>query len=441
MTTMDGFVSTCLDIRDGMMFYDRELLLTSYSSTLELLLVSTLFWAGLESSDEAEEAEARMGEALSGLRKELSESLLPLDVQALGERYLNGPGWALEQRFPMYIELFQVYRSGAYDPNDDVDRLLITVQKQFLQGLWEEGLHTLAQVGSQVMRGAHLRPIWFRIGHARLQLYLAGIQTMANNFSVAPYFSFPFEDAATERQKRSTVGGSVVVDLGAFRNDRSDKGSFTDRRIVIEPDQLDRWLDQLVDPAVTVEKVADGLSPYRDKVAPILGEAARSSADGEAADSTVGARALQILALWGSREGAEAALNVLAEADPWDSVFEEGLRCLRSLGHKAVPSIRRYLRGQRQDGPLMAVLADTLSKGRPSKRVAGLLREIFDSTHWGHGREVAAMALTRMGTGEDIQNIRHAMEKAPRDASPYMQSLQETLANMEGRVDGSGDYS
>ena len=68
---------------------------------------------------------------------------------------------------------------------------------------------------------------------------------MVNNFKVAPYFGFPFEDIATERQKRTKVGNNVVVDLGAFRNFRREITGYTDLRIVLDQDEYDRFFEEL----------------------------------------------------------------------------------------------------------------------------------------------------------------------------------------------------
>lgn len=425
MTTLDGFVSTCLEIRDSMLFYDKELLLTAFGSTLELLVVSALYWSGLESEQDLQEANERMNTAMKNLRSELSQSVLPMDVHYLGEQYLRGNGWALELRSPLYVKTFSEYINGS-ESSEPVDVCLQRAQELFLRGENKEALGYTALVGAQVLRGAHIRPIWFRVGHPRLQLHLAGLQTMANNFSVAPYFSFPFEDVTTERKKRKRNLGGTVVDLGAFRNFRRDAAGYTDRRIVIEPDDLDRCLERLQEDDVDIAELRKSLEPYRSQVIPILQGAAKAWVGGGEDEPLISRRALQILTHWGEKATADAALDVLVHSDPWDSMFQESLHALQTLGHKAVPAVRRFTK-ERPEGPLPILLADTLSRGRPSKRVTSLLRELFERSQWGKGREVIGAALARMGGPEEVAYLRRIMDEDPAEPRSLMDELQTIL--------------
>lgn len=426
ITTLDGFVSACLEIRDSMLFYDKELLLTAFGSTLELLVVSSFYWAGLESPEDLQEARERADEALANLRSELSESMLPMDIQYLGEQYLRGNGWALELRIPLYYKTFAAYINAEKAKAAPIDACLQRAQEWFLQGENQRALAETALVGAQVLRGGHIRPIWFRVGHPRLQLHLAGLQTMANNFAVAPYFSFPFEDIATERQKRKRTPGGTVVDLGAFRNFRREAAGYTDRRIVIEPDQLDRCLERLGEDDVDMAELQRCLEPHRAQVIPVLQGAARAWVGGGEEDPLISRRALQILTQWGEKATADAALDVLVHSDPWDTMFQESLHALQRLGHKAVPAVRRFTK-ERPEGPLPILLADTLSRGRPSKRVTSLLRELFERSQWGKGREIIGAALARMGGREEWAYLRQAMEEEPADPRSLMDDLKDIL--------------
>lgn len=48
ITTADGFVSSCLEIKESLFFYELELVLAAYTASLELLAVAALLNAALK---------------------------------------------------------------------------------------------------------------------------------------------------------------------------------------------------------------------------------------------------------------------------------------------------------------------------------------------------------------------------------------------------------
>ena len=191
ITSLDGFIAACLEIKESMFFYERDLVLAAYGASVELLTIGALFIASLEGDDCAEEVYEELSSALRGLIESLHNTLLPLDIQYLGEHYVRGAAYAAQMRLPVYGKMMEYYRSGIYEAYSSIDDLLREGQQR-LYGTSDSAIdHILGLVGARMLRGEHLRPIWLHITHPRIRIVLSGMQTMVNNFKVAPYFGFP----------------------------------------------------------------------------------------------------------------------------------------------------------------------------------------------------------------------------------------------------------
>ena len=90
----NGFVSTCLELKEGMLFYERDLLLAAYASGLETIIVSALYWACLDSLDALEETASCTERLLGDMPARLHLRDSPIDVQALVESFLATNGCA-----------------------------------------------------------------------------------------------------------------------------------------------------------------------------------------------------------------------------------------------------------------------------------------------------------------------------------------------------------
>ena len=111
----DGFVSTLIDIRDSMIFYDRDLMLAGYTGAVEGLIISALAAACLENDDTAEEAFAAVRKVVDEFPERLADPTAPIDVQAVVEAFLRVGGWMLRERVSAYILAFSRYLHGDYD--------------------------------------------------------------------------------------------------------------------------------------------------------------------------------------------------------------------------------------------------------------------------------------------------------------------------------------
>lgn len=78
LTTVDGFVAACLEIKGSMFFYERELMLAAYTASLELLTTVALFGAALGDGTELKKVEEQIIRCSEGLLADLAEYHLPL---------------------------------------------------------------------------------------------------------------------------------------------------------------------------------------------------------------------------------------------------------------------------------------------------------------------------------------------------------------------------
>lgn len=217
ITTHEGFVETCLDLRDSMYFYDRALILAGYASSVEMLMSLAMFWATLEGSEAADGVFDEIATTISSLDDRLWAQGISMDIAALIETFLQTSGWVLEQRYVVFREMFYAYGQNNYSINDSSDELLRQVQS--LVGRDDDqAAELMGRVGAMALRGVEIRPVWFLIARPRLQMWLRGILGAIQNFGIAAQFSFPVDIVEKERQKWRVDARRPVVDLKTFRN-------------------------------------------------------------------------------------------------------------------------------------------------------------------------------------------------------------------------------
>ena len=217
ITDHDGFVETCLDLRDSMYFYDKGLILAGYASSTEMLMSFAMFWVTLEAPDQAEEIFDEIAAIISGIEDRLRADDITMDVAALIETFLQTTGWILAQRFVVFRYMFEAYGNNDYSLADSSDRLLREAQA-LVEKDNTQAAKLVGQVGAMALRGVEIRPVWFYIARPRLQMWLRGILGAIQNFAAAAHFSFPVDTVERERQKWRADAERPVVDLKAFRN-------------------------------------------------------------------------------------------------------------------------------------------------------------------------------------------------------------------------------
>ncbi len=426
LTTVDGFIAACLEIKDSMFFYDRDLVLSAYTASVELLTVSALFCAGLEGVAQLERVRNELEECVHDLLTDLAQTQLPLDIQYLAEHYTRGAGYAAELRMSVYGEMMTIYCQGIYETVDeDIDELLRRCHHLIYISREERLNHTLALVGAKMLRGAHLRPMWLHVSHPRIHIILSGLQTLMNNFRVAPYFTYPFEDAVTERQKRKKIGDNVVLDLGAFRNFRQSISGYTDLNVVLEQDEYDRALDDFISNDVFQDQEPD----YK-MINLVLGILEARLVNPEIEDDYI-RQVLWMCHLWEVKEASDLALHLLSTLDSWDPLFHSTWQFLRGLDGKAVPAMRRFVK-QNRDSHLLVVIADMLAQGSRGKRKWSLLTDIFENSPWNDMKPQLAMSIALYGGLEAQQYLEAVLINLPSEYGKYRPYLEKALDYAQG---------
>jgi hypothetical protein len=238
----NGFVSTCLELKEGMLFYERDLLLAAYASGLETMIVSALYWACLDSLQALEETASCTEQMLRDMPQRMLRRDSPIDVQDLVESFLSTNGWVLTERLPVYIGTFFHYGRGDYDLEENPDHTLRQIQLALNQGKDDRAHDLFGGLGATVLRGERIRPCWCKMAHPRLLIWLKGLDNMVNALKATTQLSFPFEAIEKERQRGHS--SSIVIDLEAFRNLRRPGGfMFIGEDNLVPQDEVDRIMD------------------------------------------------------------------------------------------------------------------------------------------------------------------------------------------------------
>ncbi len=431
ITTADGFVSSCLEIKESLFFYELDLMLAAYTASLELLTVVALLNAALKSKRDLRKARAEVELDVDTLLEELGKYQFPLDIQYVVDRFLHGPAPRIRWRLGIYLEMVRAYALLGEEAPADLDALLCQAH-QLLRGPEAENrprlVEVLAQVGAHMLRGVRLRPVWLQISHPRVQVVLSGLQTLVSNLRVTPYFNYPLADLATERQKRRKVKGNVVADLGVFRNFRQGGSGFTELNIPFERDEYDTFLEGFYTGFQYLDVEPDRTAT--DLIKAVL--EARLVHPG--IDGRFLLRLLVYCNRWKLSQVSDVILELLAELDWDDPLFYESWVLLKSFAGKALPAMRRFVRAH-PDSPLLPYLALFLSSGPPSKRRWSLLKEIFE--HYPDENEDKAhiaLSIARYGGEDAVACLEQALTSAKRNG-PYRRELEKALeaAKQEAR--------
>lgn len=425
ITTVDGFVASCLEIKESMFFYEKDLMLAAYSASLELLTVVALLSAALKGKRELLKAQAEAERLVDGLMTELNKYQFPLDIQYVVDHFLQGMGFQTLLRMPAYGQMMQCYASSALEKDDDD---LDTILRKAHARLRDDGDNLepdlnrlLGRAGAKMLRGGRLRSVWLRISHPRIQVVLQGLQTLMNNFRVTPYYNYPLESITTERQKRKKVKGNVVSDLGVFRNFRQGGSGYTDLNTVFDKDKYDYFFESLFSSFEYIDVEPD---QYVVDVILMLLEVRLVNDDFPQAFLM---RMLVYCNRWGLSEVSDVILEILADLDSEDPLYLECWSLLKSFDGKALPAMRRFVRSHRESS-LLPYLALFLSHGPPTKRRWSLLTEIFE--HYPEeNEEKAQMAISigRYGGEEAVTFLEKALETTTHVNGPYGERLKNAL--------------
>ena len=123
ITTVDGFVSSCLEIKESMFFYEREVMLAAYSASLELLAVVALLSAALKGKRELQRTNTELDRLVEGLIADLNKYQFPLDIQYVLITLCTENSLQIRLRMPVYKQMMQYYCSNVPD-NEDLDSII-----------------------------------------------------------------------------------------------------------------------------------------------------------------------------------------------------------------------------------------------------------------------------------------------------------------------------
>ena len=407
----DGFVETCLDLRDNMLFYDRGLILAGYASTVELLITLAYMWASLASEEEAEAIFDLVESLIHQSEGRLTAPDMPIDVRMMVDGYLDTGGWIIKERLPLYRRMFAAYMNNDYNPNKNINELLYKAQKE-IDGSYEKALYLVSQVGAMALRGRRIRPSWLYVLKGQLQIWVRGILSLVGNFAAAPHFSFPFDEISREREKWSSQQSAAVIDLKAFRNRRYPFSSldYTNGE-VLENDELDHLLTLIFSgtPDLDIERRVrpSDFRPVRPLLQAVIETPGmlRPEAPG---DGWAALYCLRIL----RHIPTNAVIDSMVDAILWGGLqgplLEEAIGALRFIGQKAVNRIVKRIETLDSD-EAKVILARVLSGVSPSEEVLNTLVALFQTLRPASQRISILQALVEYGDPQVLPVLQSAL--------------------------------
>ena len=327
----------------------------------------------------------------------------------------------------MYTQMMKVYASDQDYMQDDLDDILRGAHRLLHQETSEVEprlAYLLGRAGAKMLRGARLRPLWLQVSHPRIQVALSGLQTLMDNLRVTPYFNYPLEDLAVERQKRKKIKGNVVAELGVFRNFRQGGSGYTDMNIALERDEYDTFLDSFF----TGFEFLD-VEPDQTAV-DLITMSLEVRLVHEGVDGRFLLRLLVYCNRWKLSQVSDVILELLAELEWDDPLFFECWSFLKSFESKALPAMRRFARAHR-DSPLLPYLAVFLASG-PQASAGGVCSRRFSSIILRRTKKrpiwpspLPVMGRRRSGLLEQV------LASAKQGNGPYRKALKKALATAQ----------
>lgn len=406
ITKHEGFIETCLDLRDSMYFYDKGLILAGYASSAEMLMSFAMFWAVLETPETAYEVFDQIATIIKNLPERLRAEDTSMDVNALIETFLQTSGWVLQQRFTVFRAMFEAYMQDSYSVEDNPDALLRQAQA-LVKEAPEEAAKVVGRVGAMALRGVAIRSVWLYVARPRLQMWLRGVLGAVQNFAAAAHFSFPVDAVDRERQKWRSDSGRPVIDLKAFRNVRYPMTAAGVPE-VLHHGQIDDDLGNLFMP-VPIEgellrRLIDAEEEIKEFLLAVLDteELAEEGAPGEGWALLNAVRLVNHLRY---PEAVDALLRLLAKVRDNALLYTEIMGALEKRGERAVERAAGLL----QEGSLKVrealALIDFLARVRPQEAYPALVQLVDRVGAW-EDKLAVARSLLQTGDPRVVPHIR-----------------------------------
>lgn len=424
-----GFVETCRDLRDGMLFYDRDVLIGAYTGVLEGIAFNLLLEAALESSEVFERAVDNLRAFIGSLPETLDLRDYPMDVQSLAERFLETGGRSLYEAFPVWVAALHVYQSEDLGSEDaDTDRLLAEARRHQERGNDSHALTRMGRVGALALLGQRIRPVWGRIG-GPLQHWLHGLYAAVEAVANHEEIGYPLRPVHEERMRRGARG--VVRDLSVRR-----RYTDSDRDVWRDMDEIDRFYNEIMNGRSELSESAyEVVQQHGRALLPVLLTILGAS---ELRDTESGTehlapvRALDALVALHATEATAILLRIVAEVDPQDELFAAAQLALVKLGSDVRPEVLSFATSE-ADAETAIYLSEVLSRMEKDERVFKFLTSLFRKTSWWEGKGALVRALGEYGDARAIPLLREELRGIDQRDSRQSELLREVIGKLSQR--------
>ena len=432
VTRFDGFLAALVEIRDGMVFYDRDLMLAGYTGNLEALIVSTLAEACMAGDEEASRAFAAVRQVVDELPERLAApDDAPADVQAVVHSFLRVGAWVLRERVSAFLMAFDHYLRDDYDLRHAVD-VLVSQAQVLVEQDPQRALELVGEVGALMLRGQFLRARWLSVVPPRLQLWLTGLRNMAGHLAATAQ-SFPWAAAQDQRRR---VQAPRVVDLQAFRRRRMM--ALEAWRLFDTPrprDALDGLVERIFEgPHGVDEATVSALAAMGEQPVPLLLGIARAAhlVDPQTGNPGAVCAAIRVLCRLRRHEVVPRLIELVTDPQTPEEVAVEARHGLEGLGALAVDGVSDYLRrvATPRGGP---ALARVLARLPRSEKTFRALVDLFQRVRWEDGKLAVATALAEYGDGRAVAVLEQALRDPQLPTPDHRRALQRVLRQLSGR--------
>jgi hypothetical protein len=424
ISEFDGMVDLCRDLRDAMTFYDREVLLATFTGILEGMMISALFEAGTHGPAALEGATARLEGVLRAMPRRLMPPPGPLDVESLVHRFLDVGARGLAFNYPVYARSIGDYFGGREDVSEPIDQRLLEAWRKARRDGPDPAL--LGPAGAAVLRGARPSSAWLRLeGRGVERIHC--LWTLRDAVSSLPGIEFPLGPARDAHLQASldpsgvaaahgVAGAARVVDLSAARRRRRRDPVFDEAEADASP--LDEAEEEFWDSVFDEEPMGPKAYEYARRrpevryplLAIPLDEGLQEAA--EDGDNAI-VHALELLEKLMPDAAGEALVTLAGDLDPDGALFAHVVESLLALE----PSAMDHVMGVIADGDLRtaARLAPVLAASRRARRdvrVFDLLADLLGRTGWAEGKERVAAALETYGDARAVPLLESALSTA-----------------------------
>ncbi len=426
VSEFDGMVDLCRDLRDAMTFYDREVLLATFTGILEGMMISALFEAGTHGPAALEAASTRLEGILRTMPRRLAPPPGPLDIESLVHRFLDVGARGLAFNFPVYARSVADYFGGREDVSAPIDQRLLEAWRRADRDGPDPAL--LGPAGAAVLRGARPSSAWLRLEGRGVERIHA-LWTLRDAISSLPGIDFPLgpareshlEPASLDASGMASVhgvaaGAARVVDLSAARRRRRRDPVFDEDEAGVSP--LDEAEEEFWDSVFDEEPMGAKAYEYARRrpevrfplLAIPLDEGLKEAA--EDGDNAI-VHAIELLEKLMPDAASEALVSLAGDLEPDGALFAHVVERLLALE----PAAMDHVMGVIAEGDLRtaARLAPVLAASRRARRdvrVFDLLADLLGRTGWAEGKERVAAALETYGDARAVPLLQSALNTA-----------------------------